>query len=1019
MPAPAKITRPALPKVVERKGLFARLDEVLRGARAVWIAGQPGAGKTTLVASYLGARAVRCMWYRVDASDGDVATLFHCLGLATLATGRTHRPLPAFTGGFGGEVAAFAQSFFREAWARVRPRFTVVLDDYHEAPADSPFHAAVREAIAALPARASLLVLSREDPPPTLARLVLNGAVAVIAAEELRLTSEEAEEIAALRSPAHARREAASLNERVHGWAAGLVLLLARPSGATMATPPSADASGEVLSEYFAGEVLDRADAATRKVLLETALLPEVAASDAEHLTGVRRAGATLAALARRGYFVTRAAGQEAIYEYHPLFQAFLRAHAEEELPPERLRALRIAAAGRLRARGQVDAALALLSAAGAWDELAGLVLDEAPVLWDERRVATLLHWIRALPPDVAAREPWIGYWTASCIALDAPAAARALLERAFQQFSDARDARGLYQTWAAIVESAMYDWSEFASLDRWLAELDRLRRDVAIPDAAIEARVAASELDARIARQPGDSAVRECEERLRALAMESHGRTSHLEVAAQLVVYHSWWGDHDRLRALLRDFERAAAVTRDPLSATAWHHAEAVFHALTGDGARSAAALEAAFEASRSGGLHLWDLRLRAQGVRTAMLQGDLARAEEHLDAMRAALDPGRRAHVAVYHHVRGMLRLWQGDARAAREDGAFAVARADETGHALVRGLARVTLGLAELSADGAGAARPMGEAAAFAASIHSSYLAFCALLPLALHELRHGDEAGGERLLREAFALARANGFVHDPWLRADAFAMACARALQRGIEVEYVRRLVVARGLARPEGVGDVEAWPWPVELRALGPFEIRRDGVPLRFSGKVQRRPLMLLKVLVALGGGDVAEGDVTEALWPDAEGDAAHHSLETTLYRLRKLLGVDTVVQSDHRLTLAPSRCWADALEVERLVSRGSALSRRGAAEREELARLTERLAELYRGPFLQGDLEESWVLEARARLRRSALRHLRRAREAGVRSRAFDVLAEADPALALDDDGGGWRGGSPGQPHA
>jgi hypothetical protein len=35
------------------------------------------------------------------------------------------------------------------------------------------------------------------------------------------------------------------------------------------------------------------------------------------------------------------------------------------------------------------------------------------------------------------------------------------------------------------------------------------------------------------------------------------------------------------------------------------------------------------------------------------------------------------------------------------------------------------------------------------------------------------------------------------------------------------------------------------------------------------------------------------------------------------------------------------------------------------------------------------------------------------------VRSRAFDVLAEADPALALDDDGGGWRGGSPGQPHA
>ena len=50
--APAKVSRPHGNRPVVRQRLFERLD-ALRHVPVVWIAGAPGAGKTTLASSYL------------------------------------------------------------------------------------------------------------------------------------------------------------------------------------------------------------------------------------------------------------------------------------------------------------------------------------------------------------------------------------------------------------------------------------------------------------------------------------------------------------------------------------------------------------------------------------------------------------------------------------------------------------------------------------------------------------------------------------------------------------------------------------------------------------------------------------------------------------------------------------------------------------------------------------------------------------------------------------------------------
>jgi ATP/maltotriose-dependent transcriptional regulator MalT len=75
---PAKISVPRLAETYARSRVFRAIDAARR-KRVVWIAGPAGAGKTSVVATYLSTRRVPALWYNVDARDADVANVFHYL----------------------------------------------------------------------------------------------------------------------------------------------------------------------------------------------------------------------------------------------------------------------------------------------------------------------------------------------------------------------------------------------------------------------------------------------------------------------------------------------------------------------------------------------------------------------------------------------------------------------------------------------------------------------------------------------------------------------------------------------------------------------------------------------------------------------------------------------------------------------------------------------------------------------------------------------------------------------------
>ncbi len=275
------------------------------------------------------------------------------------------------------------------------------------------------------------------------------------------------------------------------------------------------------------------------------------------------------------------------------------------------------------------------------------------------------------------------------------------------------------------------------------------------------------------------------------------------------------------------------------------------------------------------------------------------------------------------------------------------------------------------------------------------------------------RH-DRPTGHRALREALAVGREKNYATLCyfWLP-ELLAGLCGEALEEGIEVEYVRGLIRRLDLKPIPSRVTTELWPWPFELATLGGFKLIRGGQLFSFSGKAQKKPLDLLKAIVAAGTTEVDEHWLSEALWPEADGDLARRSLDTTLHRLRKLLGNDRAVRfSEGKLSLDPLLWRIDARTFEKLFTRlehllGGQLGDAGQppARFDEIAGLFDKAQRLYCGHFLAAETGAGWSISLRERLRSKFIRLVGMA--AVYRERAGDwQAAEGYYLKGLDVDG-------------
>jgi LuxR family maltose regulon positive regulatory protein len=952
----AKTTRPTQTGVLVRRRLVRRLD-LARKKPVTWIWAPPGAGKTTLVASYVAERKSRGLWYQIDEGDGDIATFFYYLGLAAP---RRRRALPLLTPEHRLGVTIFARRFFRELYTRLRPPFTVVFDNYQDVPADSALHDVMAETVAEIPDGGRVIVISRSGPPAALARHRVHQHLEILDGSELRFTPAEVAGLARTLAPGRWSRDAIrSLHETVDGWCAGLVLQLQQPRSEDRTSPAPREPSSELLFDYFASEIFKKADSTVQAVLLHTAFLPRVTGSMAVALTGQPAAGEVLTRLHAQNYFTNKqASGGESAYEYHPLFRGFLLSHALRVYSPADCARIRRNAAGVLDAAGQIEAAARLLRDAEAWDTLEQLVRRHAQNLVAQGRVQTLEEWLGGIPEAVVAERPWLLFWRGWIV--ERHADRQQSLEQAFTVFRRRGDTTGMFIAWAGAI-FALLSEGALVAMDRWIALLDDiLQDDPVFPSRGVEARIVTAIFVALTLRRPSHSKAAYWAER----AIEVGRRHPDLftrAVAAIIWFHHQLQAGDLAKVAVVVDEMRTVTRARDvsPIAVVnasmvvAWYEAATALPSYRETVARMLELVHAtgAFGSLRETGWRSARHTVLCAGLMGALSDGDLATSASWLQELQTDV-----------HHLGPMFRFWYHwclvwEALIRRDFSRAATYQPEmlrlalEAGRALDEAVGHL-LSAQVLHARGAtsDARKHLDHAFDIGRALRSTYVEFMARLTEAQLCLDRGEESGGLQALRIAMTVGRELGYVNSHVWIPTVMAELCARALEAGIEPDYVRGLVQKRGLVPESPPVAEEAWPWPIKIFALGRFEVVRDGEPLKFARKVQRKPLALLKALIGFGGRDVREELVMDALWPDAEGDAARVALASALHRLRGLLGRDqAVIRQEGRLSLDGRLCWVDVWAVDHLLRRAETAPNQ--------PELTRKAAGLYRGPFL-GDRE-------------------------------------------------------------
>lgn len=980
LPASYNLAKYSVPRSrawVPRRRLFDRLDKALIHP-LIWVGSPAGAGKTALLASYLQDTRTSLIWINLDENDADPASFFHHLRASAQSLVHSHKlPLPPLTPDYLHNIRTYARNFFREFFRAFPEGGIVVLDNVQDVTAQGDFLTLLNLATHETPEDVAIVCLSRYHAPAIFSRALLNGDMVEIGGDELKWTGEEIAAMAesmSLTTPSTDVLE--RLREQTDGWSVGLALLL-RDNSLGPADRVHNGATEQTLFNYFASEIFRQLNETEKNLLLATAFLPEIEQRLAIALTDETHATDYFEQLVEKNYFTVKLTANPPTYRFHPLFREFLRYQARQSKSAKEIASIQTTAATLLADQQNYPAAITLMIDAQQWELLARTLCQVAPSFIAEGRHQSLLDRLNDVSATAITDNPWLLYWKAVALLPIDFDKSHALFADAYRLFEEYKDARGMALAWAGAVETVVHALSHVDRLDHWIVQLGRMEEQIDIEqDPVLQAYIAPQVVAILALRGNQMASLEKWLTIAQVLLTQPVDPTQRIMASFTLIVYFHWSGRPERAVPVLKQ-QQAILASEEvaPLPAIITKLCTAWFSWLTGRYRQCNEAIDEGMAIVKRTGVQHWTFILLVQGVTNALMQGKTAEAKRFFDRLTLIQPCVRDMDRAYFHNESAWMEMLSGRPELALSHQLSAVTFAESMAAPFV--IAETYFGLSQIyhAVGNNKLAREYLDKCRIQSERYASQtLSFQCDLIDAYYLLTGNDEASAVQALAEAFAKARQKGYSGFAWWRPNVMARLCHLALVHDIEPGFVRNFIRQFDLPPPmDSCALLESWPWPVRIQTLGRFTVTVENEPISFDRKVQKRPLELLKLLIAYGGNDISEARIMDALWPDADADMAHQNLKSTMHRLRKLIPPEAVSVAEGKLSIDRRYCWVDLPTLDTLATEIDHIS--ATTQGSYLGRLCQQLKSIYHGDFLTNEDESFWVITPREQYRALFLR--------------------------------------------